>query len=433
LELNRQEDILVEYRLPYGRGHLGASLPEEWQIELLAPRQIPAVTDPSATVNHALDNPLGGRSLLDFAGARSVAIAVNDKTRPVPHNILLPPLLERLEMLGLLPGAITLLIATGSHAPMSPDEFATVLPVDILKRYRVMSHDASDASNLTHLGKTRRETTVWINRHFVQADLRIVVGNIEPHQFMGFSGGVKSAAIGLAGTETINHNHAMMTNDRARLGHFDDNPPRQDVEEIGRLIRVHFALNAILNESKEIVEVMAGEPEAVMRGGIPLVRQLYQVPVSAPFDLIIASPGGHPKDINLYQAQKGLAHAALVTRDGGTIILIAACPEGTGSQYYEQWMEGVTSYQAVFERFEREGFRIGPHKAFQIARDAARVRVLLVSQMPSDFVQRLLLIPAGSLEEAIAVVRDSLPPRARVGVMPWSNATIPAITTLEHP
>jgi nickel-dependent lactate racemase len=317
---------------------------------------------------------------------------------------------------------------------MSPDEFTAVVPADILKRYPVLSHDSDDADNLTYLGMTRRETPVWINRHYVQADLRIVVGNIEPHQFMGFSGGVKSAAIGLTGKETINHNHAMMTEERARLGRFDDNPAREDVEEIGRLVGVHFALNAVLNESKEMVEVVAGEPRAVMRAGIPLVRKLYQVPVSTSFDLIIASPGGHPKDINLYQSQKALAHAALVTREGGTIILVAACPEGTGSRSYEQWMEGMTSYEAVFQRFRREGFRVGPHKAFQIARDAARARVLLVSQMSPDFVRRLLLTPAGSLEEAISLALDALAAgtrvpsgELRVGVMPWANATIPAL------
>jgi nickel-dependent lactate racemase len=127
----------------------------------------------------------------------------------------------------------------------------------------------------------------------------------------------------------------------------------------------------------------------------------------------------------LYQSQKGLAHATLVTKEGGTIILVAACPEGAGSQSYERWMAGMTSYHAVFERFEREGFRVGPHKAFQIARDAARAQVFLVSEMRPDLVQRLLLMPAGSLEEAIALVRNSLLPRARVGVMPWANATIP--------
>jgi nickel-dependent lactate racemase len=422
---------LTELSLPYGREHVTVNLPDEWQIELLAPGQITAVTDPLAAANDALDNPIGGRSLSELASARSVAIAINDKTRPVPHEVLLPPLLRRLEALGTQAEAITLLIATGSHSPMSPDEFDAVLPVDILKRFRVMCHNANDVSNLVYLGKTQRGTPVWINRRFAQANLRIVVGNIEPHQFMGFSGGVKSAAIGLAGVETINHNHAMMTDDQAKLGQFDGNPARQDVEEIGHLIGVHFALNAILNESKEIVEVMAGGPEAVMREGIPLVRKLYQVPVSAPFDLVIASPGGYPKDINLYQSQKGLAHAALVTKNGGTIILAAACPEGTGSQSYEQWMKGMISYQAVFERFEREGFRIGPHKAFQIARDASRVRVLLVSQMPSDFVRRLLLTPVGSLRAAIALAQDSLPPKARVGVVPWANATIPYIPTLE--
>jgi len=422
---------LIELSLPYGREHVTANLPNEWQIELLAPGQITAATNPLAAVNDALDNPIGGRSLSELAGARSVAIAINDKTRPVRYDVLLPPLLRRLEALGTQAEAITLLIATGSHPPMSPDEFDAVLPADILKRFRVMCHNANDVSNLVHLGKTQRGTAVWINRHFAQANLRIVVGNIEPHQFMGFSGGVKSAAIGLAGVETINHNHAMMTDDQAKLGRFDGNPARQDVEEIGHLIGVHFALNAILNESKEIVEVMAGGPEAVMREGIALVRKLYQVPVSAPCDLVIASPGGYPKDINLYQSQKGLAHAALVTKNGGTIILAAACPEGTGSQSYEQWMEGMISYQAVFERFEREGFRVGPHKAFQIARDASRVRVLLVSQMSSDFVRRLLLTPVGSLRAAIALAQDSLPPRVRVGVMPWANATIPYIPTLE--
>ena len=129
--------------------------------------------------------------------------------------------------------------------------------------------------------------------------------------------------------------------------------------------------------------------------------------------------------ITVSDSQKALAHAALVTKEEGTIILAAACPEGTGSQSYEQWMEGMTSYEAVFQRFQGEEFRLGPHKAFQIARDAAQARVLLVSQMPPDLVRRLLLIPAEGFDGAMDVVRDSLPTRMRVGVMPYANATIP--------
>jgi lactate racemase len=418
---------MVEFSIPYGRTKLTVRLEGTFQAELLAPAPVEALADPVRAVQEALSHPLGGVRLADFAGARSVAIAINDKTRPVPHAILLPPLLKALEAAGVPSGAITFIVATGLHAPMPESEFAQILPADILARYRVVSHDASAGDRLVTLGKTRRGTPVQVNRLFAQADLRIMAGNLEPHQFMGFSGGVKTAVIGLGGRDTINQNHALMLDPRSDLARYDDNPARQDVEEAGRMIQVHFALNDVINESKQIVRVLAGDPQQVMRAGIPLVLELYQVRVAAPFDLLIASPGGHPKDINLYQAQKALGHAARVTRLGGTVILAAACPEGTGSASYEKWVTGMASHQAVLERFEREGFRIGPHKAFQIARDAAPRRLLVVTEMAPDFARQLLLTPYATLEAALATALQGLPPTARIGVMPWANATIPTL------
>ncbi|MCY3797012.1 MAG: hypothetical protein OXG84_04360 [Chloroflexi bacterium] len=134
-----------------------------------------------------------------------------------------------------------------------------------------------------------------------------------------------------------------------------------------------------------------------MRAGIPEARALYQVTVDAPFDLMIASPGGHPKDINIYQAQKGMAHAAAAIKSGGLLILCAACPEGSGSQDYERWMMNppMRSHEAVFERFEREGFQVGPHKAFQISRDAARIHTMLVSDLEDDFARAAAASAAG--------------------------------------
>ncbi|MEW5957702.1 MAG: nickel-dependent lactate racemase [Chloroflexota bacterium] len=423
----KREATMTQYNLPYGKEQLTFDLPDSLNVTLLAAADVPAASDPLGLVNHALDNPVGGLRLADFAGARSAAVTVNDKTRPVPHAQLLPPLLARLEALGLPPQAISLIIATGTHAVMPPEEYAWVLPPEILARYPVICHNANDDAGLQYVGQTERGTPVWINRHFAAADLRVVVGNIEPHQFMGFSGGVKSAVIGLGGWETINHNHALMIDPRSQLGRFDDNPARQDVEEMGRLIGVHFALNTILNDHKQLVEAIAGEPAAVLQAGIPRVLALNSVRVAAPFDLMIVSPGGHPKDINVYQAQKGLAHAALVAKPGGAIILAAACPEGTGSAKYEQWVQGVRSHQEVFARFQAEGFRVGPHKAFQIARDATRVRVLLVSDMAAGFVRSLLLTPAAGLDEALAAVLVDLPAGARIGVIPLANATIPRL------
>jgi nickel-dependent lactate racemase len=149
--------------------------------------------------------------------------------------------------------------------------------------------------------------------------------------------------------------------------------------------------------------------------------------VSAPCDLVITSPGGHPKDINLYQAQKALAHAARITKPGGTVILVAACAEGSGSQRYESWLAGMTTQEEVLERFAREEFRLGPHKAFLIARDALRVRVLVVSEMPAEQVRRLLLTPAANLDDALKHALADLPPGARIGILPAANATVPVL------
>jgi len=418
---------MPEYRIPYGRTELIARLDARFNVELLAPAAVAPSPDPVRAVREALAQPVGGVRLEDFARARSVVIAINDKTRPVPHEVLLPPLLEQLAKIGVPAEAITFLIATGVHMPMKPEEFTQVLPADIRARYRVLSHDSDDEKNLVHLGETQRGTPVWTNRIFAQADLRIVVGNLEPHQFMGFSGGVKTAVIGLAGRKTIDRNHAMLPDPLANIARYDDNPMRQDVEEIGRMIGVHFALNDVINENKEIVHVIAGAPQAVMRHGIPLLMELCEVRVASPFDLMIVSPGGHPKDINLYQGQKALGHATLVTKTGGTVILAAACPEGTGSKGYEDWVLGMTSHEAVLERFKREGFRIGPHKAFQLARDGVRLRLLLVTDMAPDFVKRLLLTPCATLDAALALAVKDLPAGSRIGVMPWANTTIPAL------
>lgn len=415
------------FRIPYGKAHLDFSIPDSFHTELLAPAKITPLADPSGAVRAALAAPLGDFKWSDYARAKSVVIAINDKTRPVPLAILLPPLLQKLGDLGIADDAIALIIATGTHAPMRADEFASVVPSGILARYRVISHDCDDAANLVELGMTARGTRVLANRVFAQADLRIAIGNVEPHQFVGFSGGVKSAAIGVAGRETISHNHAMMTEPYAYQGRYADNPVRQDVEEIGKLMRVDCALNSIIGAHKEIVGVFAGAPVAVMQKGIPLALDVYRVLVSAPFDLMIVSSGGHPKDINLYQAQKALGHATPVAKKGGTIILAAACLEGSGSRAYEEWITGMTSHAHVLERYKREGYRIGPHKAFQLARDATQVRVLFVTEMPVELTQRFLLTKIDSLDAALARALRDLAPNARIGIMPVGNVTIPEL------
>lgn len=417
----------MEINVPFGHSSLTATIPNQFTVDIIEAPETPPAADALAVVNTALENLLGEVHWNEFAKARSVAIAVNDKTRPVPHQQLLPPLLERLSTMGIPDSAITLYVAVGTHPLMSVKEFPAILPADILTRYQVVSHDSVNEDLLVYMGQTSRGTPIWMNKGYVQSDFKIVIGNIEPHQFVGFSGGVKSAAIGLAGLKTINSNHTLMTDPEARLGEYETNPARKDIEEIGQKIGIHLALNAILNKDKQLVYVLAGDPRQVMERGLAHVRQACQAVVRQKYGLVISSPGGHPKDINIYQSQKGLAHATLIARPGGTVILAAACPEGTGSPHYEAWMQGKGSYAEVIRKFKAEGFHIGPHKAYQIARDASRVHLLFCSEMDTTLAKALLLNPVPDLQTAINLAVADLPPGEHIGILPHASSTIPYI------
>ena len=416
---------MFKYTIPYGKTELEFWLPETYSVNIIAPKNTAPIRMPAQKVLKALTKPVGAFRWQDYSGAKSAAIAINDKTRPVPHDILLPPLLSKIDDLGIKPENISLIIATGTHPPMAIKEFGSVVPLSILNNYDVISHDCDDSKNLEYVGDTKRGTPVWVNKIFHQADLKIAVGNIEPHQFQGFSGGAKSAAIGLAGRATITHNHALMTDENASLGTYETNPARQDIEEIGELIGIDLALNVVMNHKKQIVRPIAGSPPEVMKAGIPTAKEIFQVPINRLYGMVIASPGGHPKDINVYQAQKGLAHAALITRPGSVIILAAACPEGAGSQKYEQFVSQMDSQEEVIQDFNERGFRLGAHKAYQIARDIAEIDFWLISDLPDAQSQKLLLNSTPNIQTAINQAIKKLPAGERVAILPMANATIP--------
>lgn len=422
---------MAKYHLLYGHRQQEFDLSDRYQADWIEPSYVPGAEDPIAVVREALRNPVDGQPLINYAGARTVAIAINDKTRPVPHEDLLPPLLDELKALGIPDSAIQFYIATGTHLPMSPDEFSRILPEDLVRRYQVISHHCDDRNNLVPLGTTTRGTPIWINRAYLAADLKIVVGNIEPHHFAGFSGGYKTAAIGLAGRETITQNHRMLVEPGARIAEFDKNPLRQDIDEIGDAAGIQLALNAILNSEKRIVQAVSGSPRAVMQAGIPLSRMICQVPVPSggKYDVIVASVGGAPKDINFYQSQKALTHAALLVREHGVIILAAECPEGSGSQSYEAYIDGLVTAEDVFEKFRQTGFQVGPHKAFQVARISTQAQIILVSEMAPELVRKLQMRPAENLNQAFDMAIHLLSPLEdrpiRIAILPRATNTVP--------
>jgi nickel-dependent lactate racemase len=419
---------MTDITLKYGSSSISESLSQMEKIDWVLPPSVSAETSPTFLVKHALHNYLGDIHSENLLPNAKVAIAINDKTRPVPHSDLVPPLLEWLMHIGILPVNILFIIATGTHAPMKPEEYSFILPDNITKEYKIISHNCKDDDNLIYLGETKgNHTSVFVNKNFYSADYRIIIGNIEPHHFMGFSGGNKTASIGLTGMTTIQANHSLLSHPNCTTGRYSDNPMRQDVEEIGRMIAVDLALNAVMNDHREIVEIFAGDPLSVMEKGIPICQKVCQVPVPHQYELVIASAGGYPKDINFYQAQKAMTHGAMLTKDKGVLILLAECREGAGSEGFEAFMKNTTSPSDVLQKWSSQPFQIGPHKAFLTARILERIHVILISSLLSETVKSWHMIPATSFQDAIFQSKDLLSDDPSIAVMPNAVNTIPLL------
>ena len=305
---------------------------------------------------------------------------------------------------------------------MPPARFQAVLPEDVIANYRVIAHDARDAA-LVDLGTTSRGTPVFVNPGFHRADLRIVVGLIDPHQFVGYTGGVKSAAIGLGGIQTITANHALLFDPRSLVGEIEQNPVRQDIEEIGRLIGVHFVVNVVLDEKNRLVRAFCGDPVEVEAVGSAFCRTIYEIGVSHEYNIVIASPGGYPKDINVYQAQKGLLHATPLVRQGGHIILVAECADGVASDTFHETMKRYRTPAAVVDGIRNSTFRLGFHKAFLWARSVQKASVHFCCALPDQICLDLMTIPARSVDEALRRIEPGFPSPPRVAAIPKANST----------
>ncbi len=410
--------------LKYGDHEIALEISDPDSIDIIYPPRIMAEKPGSEIVRQALQNPISPIDLSKLQSAKNVVIAINDKTRPVPYRHILPPLLLFLSNHGITPDRICYLVATGTHTPLSGDDLEKLLPSDIRSESTIICHDCDRKEQLIALGKTPSGTTVEINRIFYEAEYKIVIGNIEPHHFMGYSGGVKTAAIGLASRSSIRQNHAHLTSPLSYTGNYETNPCRLDVEEMGKLIGIDLALNVIQNTDKEVIAAFVGDPMAVIHSGIPISQQSSQVEIKQRYDLVIVSPGGYPKDINFYQAHKAITNAAALTKDGGRVVLIAECIEGPGSLPFQEFMKGKTSPDQILVSFNQVGFEIGPHKAFLLARQLKRIRISLRSSMPDELVRSLLVEPI-TMSEIHNLLKQHT--KSRTAIIPYGVNTVPHV------
>ena len=319
----------MKVELAYGETGLVIDVPTD-RTTVVTPRQLDAVADERHAVRTALRRPTAGPPLRDRVRAcQTVAIAMCDGTRPQPRHVMIPALLDELDGI-VRPDDVVVLVATGTHRGNTPTELEAMLGADVLDRVRIVNHDARDPAALHWVGRFAGDVPVSLHRAWVEADVRITTGFVEPHFFAGFSGGPKLVAPGLAGLDTVLalHNARRIGDPRATWGITVGNPVHDAVREIAEATGVDFALDVLLDRRHRIVEVFAGDLTASHAAACRAARDLAMVPVQAEFDVVVTTNAGFPLDQNLYQCVKGLAAGAAVVRQGGSLICAAECRDG---------------------------------------------------------------------------------------------------------
>jgi nickel-dependent lactate racemase len=336
----------------FGKSGITASLPDGFTYMMVENRGAQPLPDVQAALNHALDYPLASPSLRQLAiGKKTAAISLCDITRPVPNFLTLPPLLRRLHDAGIPIEGVSILIATGLHRPATDAEIQIIVGADVASKYKVLNHDAMQVAEHRWLGSTASGTPVYVDERFIQADLHITLGLIEQHLMLGFSGGRKLIAPGVAGQKTIKviHSPRFMREPNATEGHTTDNPLHAELLEIARMARHDFMLDVTLTREREISGIFAGEPVTAHAAGVQFLKDtsIEVVPFAA--DLVISSAAGYPLDLTFYQTIKGITAAQHIARSGGSILVIAECSEGIGSAEFERKLHDYTGHEDYLE------------------------------------------------------------------------------------
>lgn len=413
----------MHIELPYGHTTRRLVLPDGLDVRLLRPAPPAPLSQPRDVLARAVDEALNAPRLRCHPSPSSLAVAVPDETRPLPVKDLLPVLLDRLfaRWPGLSPNQVTVVVGGGLHPPLSAADLARAVPAEVARGCKVLGHDARHAEMTDH-GRTSRGTPVRINAAIGRAAFRVVLGQVDPHQFQGFTGGSKGITIGCASAETIQTNHRLLLDGHSKAGILHDNPARQDLNEAGRLVDVHLAVNVVLDPAKRVVWLGAGDPEAVLDQAAEVCAGVYGVALDEDFDIVLASCGGYPKDICLYQAQKGLNMACQAARPGGRVLLLAECPGGIGDEVYEDYVRRFATPAELLADFRSHGFRMGAHKAYLFGLSLDAHRVVLDSALDAATLTRCQ-IAKGEAQAILDAWLAEGPQRPHIAVIPNANTT----------
>ena len=392
---------------PYGKEKMTLEIPEKNLKAVLVSKLHSYHTDKSQDelVLEAMANPIGTKKLSELAkGKNKVVIIASDHTRPVPSKAIIPHMLEEIR-LGNPAADITILIATGCHRGTTKDELVAKFGEEIVKNEKIYIHDCDETDMLVNIGTLPSGGELVVNRLAVEADLLVAEGFIEPHFFAGFSGGRKSVLPGIAGRTTVLANHCgeFIASPYSRTGILENNPIHKDMVYAGKTAKLAYIVNVVIDENKKAIFAVAGDMEQAHKKGCEFLSGLCGAD-AVPADIAISTNGGYPLDQNIYQSVKGMTAAEATVKDGGVIIMLAKCNDGTGGQAFYDQMSEESDINKIEEKIMSRGRNetLSDQWMTQIlVRILKRCSVVYVSDAPDEMIKAYHMIPAHSLEEAM--------------------------------
>ena len=429
---------LANYQVPFSKTSLQFQVPAPMRVTTVESQPAVPLFDVQRAVTEALRHPIGTPPLCEMVKpGHRVCIVFTDITRSSPDDILVSALLQELERAGVRDADITLLCGIGMHRASTHAEKIAKLGADIVARYRVIDNEPQNPKALVDLGVTPGGVPVSAHRAAIETDLLIATGLVEPHQYAGYSGGRKTLAVGAAGEALIAHTHgpAFVDHPGTRLGQIEGNPFHEAITEAARRANLRFILNVVLDDDHRVLKVGAGAPEPAFEELVAFAKAVYEVAIPHQYDVAIGGVG-FPKDANLYQASRAPSYLFFapvsVVKPGGYFIIPALCEEGVGAGVGEQRfftaMRDAPNIQYILDDARKNGYPPGQQRAFVMAKVLEGAKVVIVGSTCPDLVAACKMIPAATMEEALAMAQRDLGTNLDVLVVPHALLTLPVIS-----
>ncbi len=413
----------MQVEMRYGTGTLPIEIPDKNVAGVLEIAESVPLSDGDKAVQEALAQPIASPPLDELVeGRESACIVISDITRPVPNKVILPPILETLEQAGIPREKITILIATGIHRPNNAEELEIMVGRDLMEKYRIVSHFSQQPETHTYLGTTQNGTPIYIDKTYLEADLKITTGLIEPHLMAGYSGGRKAICPGIASIETMKvmHGPELMEHPKSAVGILEGNPFHLEATEIALTAGVDFNLNVAIDKHRQITGVFAGDMVESHRLGAAFVEKHAKVTLPAAADAVIVSSAGYPLDATFYQAIKGLLTAVEVVKQGGSILLVAACSEGIGSKPFTDLIFKTDDLTAFVQGlYNPANFVIDQWQLEELAKVARKADIYFYTDgIPYHQRVKLFVHPLKKAQEGIEEILTRYGTDAQIAVIP---------------